>query len=372
MLNKKITLITAIIIIGASFLIAGFLNSQKESIQRVENNSKNNNAVTTTVKNKPIENILSVGGTAEAFNKIQLYAEVSGILETTSTEFRVGNHFRKGDILIKMDDAVFRNNLMAQKSTLLNNLTLLLPDLSLDFPKETTKWENYLKELDLEKNIKPLPDTKSDKERYYVAARNIYNQYYSIKSQEQTLAKYTIKAPYDGVVTQSDIKPGVLVRAGQKLGEFTDVNIYEIAVSVSSDDLAQIKIGEKVALTSTDLLDNCTGLIERINPNIDRTSQTTTVYIISKNKSIKDGMYITAHIKKSTDNYAVEVNKELLINNNSVFVVKDSVLVLQRINVELIKNNKAFVSGIKDGQKILAKTYTNAAEGKKLSELELN
>ena len=43
---------------------------------------------------------------------------------------------------------------------------------------------------------------------------------------EATLDKYTIKAPFNVVVTQSNINPGTLVRNGQKLGEFINTYLY--------------------------------------------------------------------------------------------------------------------------------------------------
>ena len=238
-----------------------------------------------------------------------------------------------------------------------------------DFPNEVAKWENYLKGFDLEKNIRPLPQTNSQKEKYYIAAHNVYSQYYSIKSDEETLAKYTIKAPYDGVVTVSNIIPGSLVRTGQELGQFINLNAYEIPVNVSIEDISSIKVGQVVELLSSDIQKQMEGTIKRINSVIDKTSQTVLVYITSTDSKLKEGMYVTAVIPEKLEEKGITLSKELLVNKNQLYTVEDSTLVLKDIEIQGEDNDKIYVTGLPDGTEILSSKYDNSKNGIKISEL---
>ncbi|MGD8778306.1 MAG: efflux RND transporter periplasmic adaptor subunit [Ignavibacteria bacterium] len=367
-MKKHLTWMIAIVILIVGLLTSGILSSQKEELKRmpVDNTKK---IKTEIITNGQIVKTVKASGTTEALNKIEIYAEVSGVLQFAEKEFREGTRFSKGEVILKIDDAVKRNQVLAEKSTLLNNFTTLLPDLSIDFPDEVAKWENYLKEFNLEEDIKPLPETNSQKEKYYIAAHNVYSQYYTIKSDEETLEKYTIEAPYDGVVTVSNIIPGSLVRTGQKLGEFINLNIYEIPVNVSIEDIASITVGQVVELLSTDVSKPMAGIIKRINSIIDKSSQTVLVYITSNDGRIKEGMYVTAVIQEKLDEKGVTLSKELIINRNQLYAVEDSTLVLKDIEIQGEDNDKVYVTGLPDGTEILSSTYDNSKNGIKLSEL---
>lgn len=105
------------------------------------------------------------------------------IIQKQLSNFRAGKKFQKGEILLRIDDEVYKNSLFAQKSNLLNQLTLLLPDLKIDFPQEYQKWDDYLANFEISKSF------------------NIYKLFYDIKSIEATYLKFFITAPFDGSVT---------------------------------------------------------------------------------------------------------------------------------------------------------------------------
>lgn len=116
----------------------------------------NNNFRTVKIVNNDVSNIIETTGRVNALNKIEVFAEVSGLLMHDSEKFKAGNYFKQGDQLVHIDDEVYKNNLFAQKSNLLNQITLLLPDITFDFPESAQKWENYLKDFSFDSKIDPL------------------------------------------------------------------------------------------------------------------------------------------------------------------------------------------------------------------------
>ncbi len=46
------------------------------------------------------------------------------------------------------------------------------------------------------------------------------------------MSKYTIKAPFKGILTEALVTEGTLIRNNQKLGEYIDPSLYEMEVSL--------------------------------------------------------------------------------------------------------------------------------------------
>ncbi|NIM12157.1 MAG: HlyD family efflux transporter periplasmic adaptor subunit [Candidatus Aminicenantes bacterium] len=360
--NKWVWIIAGLMVV-AGLVISNILSNQKEPMRRKPEAARQKSIPIITVQNKDIKIPIEMSGPLYAYDKVELFAEVSGILLNTTKHFKAGTPFKKGEVLIKIDDRVYKNNVLAQKSSLLNQLTLLLPDLSIDFPQSSQRWETYLKNMDLQEELKPLPEPVSDKERYYIASRNIYNQYYVIKGMETTLSKYTLRAPFAGVVSQSLINPGTLVRVGQKLGEFISTEVYEMEASVSLFDANRLEVAQPVNLTSEDVQGTFTGHIRRINRVLDPTSLTVKVYIHLQDPRLRDGMYMVARAEGMPVSGAVAVAKDLLVENSRLYAVEDSVLVLKPVRVVAERGDLAIVRGLADGTKILAEVWAEAREG---------
>jgi len=354
MKNKLFGLAGVIGILLVSFLIASAFSSQKQPPKRKHGNGPKKNYETQTVKLEQVQPRFSSGGIIEAYDKIMLFAEVNGVLADAQTAFRNGNRFGKDQVLLHIDDSVYKNSVLSQKSSLLNQLTLFIPDLAIDYPESAQKWQTYLDEFDLETEMLPLPKTNHAKEKYFINARNIYSLYYQIKSMEATLKKYTLRAPFDGVITESDITPGSLVRAGQKLGEFTRTSIYELEAPLNMSHLPFVKIGNKVELTSADFKDPFSGTISRINQKIDRNSQTVQIYIRVSDRRLKDGMYLTADIQSSKKISGTMIPAKWLAEGNKLFIKKTDGFQTKTVHIVLSQGDEVLVEGLNEGEVILA------------------
>lgn len=366
--KKSIIIIAAILISG--FLISTLLSNQKKPMKRRATQGKKLNYTIETVKNQLLTTTTELGGHLYAFDKVDIFAEVSGLLLNSTKRFKGGAHFSRGEPLIRIDDSVYRNNVLSQKSGLLNAITLMLPDFSIDFPQRTEIWRDYLKKFSLEKELPQLPEVETDQERYYLASRNIYMQYYQIKSMEATLAKYTINAPYDGVVTESLINPGTLVRMGQKLGSFSSTELYELEAFANLEEIKHLKLGQEVLLTTDELSGQFKGKIKRINQVIEKESQTVTVYITTSDPRLKEGMYLTARINSNIIPDAFRVSRTAIAGKDQVWVVEDSVVNLRKVTIAADEENHVILKGLLNGTRILTKPPVKIYEGMKIQSSE--
>lgn len=320
------------------------------------------------VSNRRVAVPLELSGPIEAVRKVELYAEVSGVFRDAARPFREGSRFSKGESLLLVDDAVYRNSVLAEKSRLLNQLTLVLPDLIIDFPDEADKWKAHVAAFRVPAPLSPLPEPKSDRERNYLAARGIYDSFYTARSMEETLSKYRIRAPFEGVVTESSINPGTLVRVGQKLGEFTASGRYELEASVAVGDAMLLKPGMEVPFVSRDIEGSFRGRVRRINPAISRETQSVSVFMEIDDLRLRDGMYLEGQREISFERAEV-VPRKLLRRGDSLFVVRDSLVALVPVRVLAASGDRAVVRGLPDGLKVVLDPTPGTHDGMPAAEL---
>jgi multidrug efflux pump subunit AcrA (membrane-fusion protein) len=310
---------------------------------------------------------VEINGRLSPRSQIEVFAEVSGVLKPESSRFKEGNYFKKGQSLIVIDDEEQQLNLLAQKSSLLNQITLMMPDLKTDYPANFPKWEAYLNSFDLKQPLQALPESASDQERYFVSAKNLYNLFYSIQSQEVRSRKYTIPAPFNGVVAESNITEGTLVRVGQKLGEFMNAYNYEMEAAVSLDDLPFFKVGSQVELSSTTIPGKWKGTILRVSDRIDPNTQTARVYVSASGSGLKEGMYLSGTIKGQAIKEVTEIPRDLLIEQSAVYVIEDSVMKLMSVEPIQYTTSSVLVKGVPAGTSLVNESVIGAYEGLKVA-----
>lgn len=316
-----------------------------------------------TVKNTTIPIVIPSNGSLVAKRRVELFSEVQGIFKPRHILFKPGQEYAKGQILIKIDDSEYYATVQSAKSNLYNSIIALMPDLRLDFPNEHQKWQEYINSFDLDKTTPKLPKTNSDKENYFITGRGIVSGYYNVKNLEQRLSKYTIVAPFSGVLTESLVTEGSLVRNGQKLGMFIDPSVYEMEVAISKSLSNLLKVGEQVTLHSLDSNEDYKGVVARINGSVNPTTQTISVFIEVKDSSLKEGMYLEAQLNAKKETNAIEIDRSLLLPNNQIFVVKDSLLNAIPVNPVFFTDTKVVLKNVPDGALILTRPVQGAYAG---------
>lgn len=361
-MRNILIIILSIILLGGSIFLAKYLiNNKKKPTPKVEKIVKT--VFTETVNNVSIPLIITTNGNLIAKNKIELYAEVQGVLETTSKEFKQGTTYYKGETIIKINSDEFYANLQAQKSNLFNTITAIMPDIRLDYPSEYDKWQTYLQNFDTQKTLQKLPKITSEKEKFFISGRGISTAYYNVKNLEVKLNKYNLKAPFNGILTESLVNPGTLIRVGQKLGEFIDPSVYEIGVSVKSEYRDLLQIGKQVELYNLEKTKTWLGKVIRINGKVDASTQTIKAFIQVSGKDLKEGQYVEVALQAKAEENAFEVSRSLLIENSKLYVVKDSILDLVTVNPIFENENTVVVKGLADGTVLLSKPVPGSHSG---------
>ncbi len=361
-MNKKITIALGLILVASGYFLSKQIIGSKKTPEQT------NHKVIKTVFTKFVENIeipikIEAGGIIQASERIELFSEVQGVMLANSTPFKPGSEFRKGEILIQMDPTEYKAGLIAQKSNFFTSLTAIMADLKLDFPTNYIIWEKYLKAIDFEKNLPDLPKIENDKLTYFLAAKNIITGYHQVKNMEVRYDKYSIAAPYNGILTDGNLNPGTLIRPGQKLGEFIKPGFFEMEMSIPVSFSPYLKVNGNVGIYDKETDRHLNGRLTRINGKVEQNSQMLKIYITVNDPEMREGMYLTGTVEGRTETEVIEISRSLLIGDHSLFVVKNNKLILRKITPVFHNENTVVIRGLTSGEEILTKILPGAFNG---------
>ena len=367
MVRKVIIIVVSIAVLAGGVLLKNKLaDSQKPPLKKAE---KLVTAVyVDTVKNALIPIALNFTGKLMAKNRVELYAEVQGVMTTGSGGFKAGERYRKGPRMVSIESDVYRASLMAQKSALQNLVTAALADIRLDFPDSFERWNSFLSALNVNAPLPTLPEPATDKEKLFITGRNVYTSYYNVRNMELTLAKYALSAPFDGILTEALVTPGTLIRPGQKLGTFIQPTVYEMETPVNTAMVDQLSVGQSVALRSTTTSERTwNGKVTRINGMVNSGTQTITVFIEVSGEGLDEGMFLEASVAAKPAEHAFEIERSVIFDENQVYVVQDSVLVQKTIEPLHFKDRTVIVRGLEDKQLVLSRMAPGSFPGMKVT-----
>lgn len=367
-MKKLLRALAGLAIIAVSLFIAKALIGMKEERPVTSPPRAIKLVKTMPVETASIAPLSMVKGRAVALDRMELFAEVNGLILNSGKTFREGTRYERGEVMLRLDAGELDLTLVAQRSAFLQLLTGALPDLRIDLPARFDTWYNYTANFDVEAPLKELPKPTSEQEKFFLSNRGILNQYYTIRSSEERLAKYTLVAPFAGEVVMSAVNTGALVRPGQKLGELVSLTGFEVESAVSRDALAVIQVGDEVAFQADGNSDTLKGKVARIMRTIDQSTQTAKVFCTVDAAQLRDGMYLSGAIRSTPIDSVMQLARELLVNDGEVYtVVGDTLLRLVPVQVMNRSERTVLVRGLPNDALLLAEPVTNAFDGMTIS-----
>ncbi len=361
----------AILIVGV--LVMNGLIGMKESPKVSLPETVARPVLTQVVKNADIIPRIPVEGRVEAWHRIDLFVEVNGVLQLGGVEFREGTTYRKGDVILSLDDTESRANLKGARSKFVQLVTGMLASIKIDFPERSGVWDKYVASIDVSNALPELPKSATDREGYFVVNRGVEASFHTIKASEDRASKFIIRAPFDGFVAKAMVRPGSLVRAGQPVGLFVGTGVYEIKTAVHERYLKSLKIGAEVVFEDENGLRVAEGKVDRVSSNVNSTTQSATVFCKvneSMDGEMRDGRYLSGFISASEIKNVVEISLNLFDSEGDIFEVRSGKLQKINTNQEFLSIKTLIVSGIPDGTVILSEPVVGAYGGMEVTGTE--
>ncbi len=363
--------LTLLILLIGAFAFQRF-KAQKESTvsdKSTEETKSNIRLVeTASFTSATLPSKIDIDGRVSAYEQINIMPEVTGKLLPANKTYKTGSYFEKGDLLFNIEKNDETYSLYAQRSTLLNAITQIMPDLKFDYPSAFTQWDNYLQQFSVEKNTAPLPTAQTDSEKYFIAGKNIYNLYYTIKAQEDRLKNHQIYAPFSGVMLNINAFPGSLVSPGMTLANIMNTSRYEMIAPVAMDKIAFIKPGQQLTLSSSVLDKTYKGTVQRVSRQIDQSTQSVPVYISVQGTGLKDGIFLEGTLQGNALKDVVEIPRDIMLDQEHIYIVQDDQVAKKAIEIVSRTDESLMVKGIDPSDKVVIAGINNLYVGQQVNE----
>ena len=300
-----------------------------------------------------VVSLSSVPATITAFGRltssqpVQLYSEVKGLLLEGNVTFNPGQSFKKGDLLLKIDDRQARLDLNGVKSDFLNALASVLPEIRIDFLQDFQIWQDYFDNTSFDGPLTELPEAGNQKIKLFLSRFNVYKLFFSARNLEISLEKHRIYAPFDGAIVSTNMRVGSTARDGVLLGDIINLESLEVEVPVPVQDIQWIDRAKSVVFSSTEIAGQWHGRIKRIGKSIDTRTQTVPIYFsIDRARSeLYEGVFLRAQIPGLDIPDAITLPQRVLYNDKYVYAVKDGRLDYRTIEIARKETDSVIVTG---------------------------
>ena len=362
-MTKRQTIIVAVGVFICMLVAGGFFAGMKSKPPIMHIKTAPKYVSTTPVTYTNIDTRIITFGRVESSHPIDLIAEVSGRILPGRVALKPGQDFKKGTLLFRIEDSEARLALKSQTSNFLKDLATILPDLKIDFPDAYAQWNAYFESIDIDKSLPQLPDYKTDKEKTFLATKNIFSGYFNIKRTETNLSKHLVYAPYSGSISDVLFEPGAYVNPGSKIGRIIRSGKLELKVPVETSDIKWISKGSKAEVSTEDGFMTWEGKVQRIGDVVNQTTQAIDVMIeiMPGENRVYDGLYLKAVIPGETITNAMEIDRSSVYNGSQVYTVEsDSILKVQEINIQKMNTKTVVFNGLDEGDKLVIEPLINA------------
>ena len=285
------------------------------------------------VSSKDFSNAISLSGSIEANENVEIRSEVSGIVEKIS--FSEGTQVSKGQVLLKVNDIELR------------------AQLSQAITKQKLASEN-------ERRAKLLLQKEAiSQEEYDIASA----EFRSLKAQTQLIqaqiAKTTIRAPFSGKIGLRNISPGTYVTPTTIITKLVSSSQVKISFSIPEKYASEIENNATITFTIPNNPQKFSAKIYAIEPEIETATRTLKIRAIADNSNGKllPGTFATIDLSLKNIKDAIVIPTEAVVpiqNGKVVYIANNGKA--KEVKIETLARTAKDVvvtSGIKSGDTLL-------------------
>ncbi|MDI6034242.1 efflux RND transporter periplasmic adaptor subunit [Flavobacterium sp. LB2P84] len=279
------------------------------------------------------DNNLSLSGSIEANEQVEIRSEVSGIVE--AIYFKEGSNVSKGQVLFKVNDLELRAQLR-QTST-----------------REGLASEN-------ERRAKLLLQKEAiSQEEYDLARADLKSAQAQSQLIQAQIAKTSVRAPFSGRIGLRSISPGTYITPTILVAKLVNTGKLKITFSIPEKYASQVKTNTTISFTVSGSTEKYTAKVYAIEPEVAVATRTLQVRAIADNKSGKllPGTFADVELPLDIIKDAIVVPTEAIIpvqNGKKVFISSNGQA--KEVMIETATRTDASVlvlSGLKAGDTII-------------------
>lgn len=311
-----------IIILGIGVIVMMRIDSEVSEEEYVED------VTAYTVKQVTYDDAHIFGGTVKSIDEAVISAQVGGVISEGFV--KEGDRVRKGELLVQID----ADEYAAQHAQSLSSLRVA--EEQEKFARR--KWD------DLKPEERAQYTLESERMRSVVSESAAYFQ------------KTRIFAPFDGVVSTKFVTEGTTVASGVPIVRIVgDLTKKEVIFDVPTEIGGGVAVGDSVRVGDSNKTDDA--IIYAIDPVADAQTRKVTIHAqLSENSPFDIGSFVDAVVSSVShiSGYQVPIESVVRVYDDFfVFVIKDDVAHMQRVEVLTTGNEYAVIEGVQENDDVV-------------------
>lgn len=382
-MNWKKTLLICAIILVVGILITAFIFLTEPTAKRTGATKETAMLVEVTkVRKGNFHPIISATGTVQPDQDIILSPRVSGQVLDLSNSFTPGGYVKKGEILLQVDPADYKNILERAESDLRQAMT----ELNVELGRQEVAKKDY--EL--------LEETLSDEDKALVlrepqldAVRaRVESAQASVNQAKLNLNRTTIKAPFDALILTRNANVGSQVSPGENLGRMVGIDHYWVITSVPMSKIkwlsfpenqkekgSEVKIKNRTAWSENQFR---TGSLHKLVGALDEQTRLARVIVNVEDPLAQQidsagvpklmiGEFVEVQIEGKEISNVIRLNRDYLRKNDKVWVMKDGRLKIRDVKILLKDSKYAYIEkGLSDDEQVVITNLSTVTDGARL------
>lgn len=356
--------------IGASVLMVSMKKVPEQ--KTVEDKAFLVNA--TAITTQDLNFIVKSQGTVMPKIQTILSAQVTGRIVNVSDAFIEGGMFRKGDLLIQIEQFDYITDLKLSEAELAQANAALLEEQARG-NVAAKEWQTF--------NRGAPPELGLRKPQLAKELANVRAAEAQLERAQRNLQRTAIRAPFDGMVKDKQVAIGQFVSLGGKLGTVYSTDVAEVRMPLSDTDLAYLELPSSSGVDArvtlhTNIagrlvswqgqLTRNEGVLDQQSRVIYAVAEIADPYLRAKDASgipLKFGRFVQADIIGSRALGLIVLSRDVMRLDGTVMVVNDQrTLEIRDVQVQRADAKQVYISaGLKDGELVVTSVVPNPVDG---------
>jgi membrane fusion protein, multidrug efflux system len=304
-----------------------------------------------TVQSAKFAEMVTATGSLLAEEGVELQAETNG--KVVAIRFIEGARVRKGDLLVKLNDA----DLVATHSR--------------------AKYRKQLAVLRERRIAQLLKQGVARQEEYDTALNELNVQDAEIELTEALIAKTEIRAPFDGVVGLRYVSEGSFVNAATRIATLQRLDRLKVDFSVPEKYAGRVRVGSPISFSVAGGESRFSGAIYAVDPRIDSATRTVLIRALCPNPDgrLLPGAFANVGVTLAELSGALLVPAIAVVpglHDKNVFVVKDGKAERRAVQTGTrMESTVHILSGLQTGDVVITSGLQQMRSGQEVSVIDL-
>jgi RND family efflux transporter MFP subunit len=292
---------------------------------------------------RAISQFLQTNGTLEAENEVDIVARTSGPVTEILTE--EGRIVRAGELMARIDEREPKNQAAIARVT--------RDEAQLAFDRTNASWSEGL----------------VSREAYDSALSRLAAAKAQLESAEIQLAYTEIRAPFEALVVNRDIRLAQYVTPGMRLFRISDFTPLLCRVEIPEKDLPRVRVGQTAHLEVEAYPGRrFPARVERLRPTVDPASGTVTVTLeVAAQGVLRPGMFTSVYLETETRDSVLVIPRDALVLDSlgdTVYVMAEGLAERREVRLGLRDENSVeIIEGLAEGEQLIVLGQEGLANG---------